>query len=46
MKGRSIAKIFLVTLIVTYPLFIFLTLVVFKLPISIVSIGMMIIAIA
>lgn len=46
MKGRSVAKIFLVALIVTYPLFIFLTLVVFKLPISIVSIGMMIIAIA
>ena len=46
MKGKSVVKFFLVALVVTYPLFVFLALVVFKLPISIVSIGMMIIAIA
>ena len=46
MKGRSVVKFFLVALLVTYPLFVFLALVVFELPISIVSIGMMIIAIA
>lgn len=46
MKGKSVIKFFLVALMVTYPLFVFLTLVVFKLPISIVSIGMIIIAIA
>ena len=46
MKGKSVIKVFLVALLVTYPLFVFLALVVFELPISIVSIGMMIIAIA
>ena len=46
MKGKSVVKVFLVALLVTYPLFVFLALVVFELPISIVSIGMMIIAIA
>ena len=46
MKGKSVVKVFLVALLVTYPLFVFLALVVFGLPISIVSIGMMIIAIA
>ena len=46
MKGKSVVKVFLVALMVTYPLFVFLALVVFGLPISIVSIGMMIIAIA
>ena len=46
MKGKSVVKFFLVALLVTYPLFVFLALVVFELPISIVSIGMMIIAIA
>ena len=46
MTGKSVVKVFLVALLVTYPLFVFLALVVFELPISIVSIGMMIIAIA
>ena len=46
MKGKSVVKVFLVALLVTYPLFVFLALVVFGLPIRIVSIGMMIIAIA
>lgn len=46
MKGKSVVKFFLVALLVTYPLFVFLALVVFELPISIVSVGMMIIAIA
>ena len=46
MTGKSVVKVFLVALLVTYPLFVFLALVVFELPISVVSIGMMIIAIA
>ena len=46
MKSKSVIKVFLVALLVTYPLFVFLALIVFGLPISIVSIGMMIIAIA
>lgn len=46
MKLRGAVKFFLVTVVITYPVFVFLALVVFRLPISIVSLGMMVIALA
>lgn len=46
MKGKGAVKVFLIAVLVTYPVFVFLALMVFHLPISIVSLGMMVIAIA
>lgn len=46
MKIRGAVKVFLVAVVITYPVFVFLALVVFHLPISIVSLGMMVIALA
>ncbi|MBR0520341.1 MAG: hypothetical protein IJJ95_03295, partial [Spirochaetales bacterium] len=46
MRGKGAVKVFLIALVITYPVFVFLALMVFHLPISIVSLGMMVIAIA
>ena len=46
MKGKGAVKVFLIAVLVTYPVFVFLALMVFHLPISIISLGMMVIAIA
>ena len=46
MKLRGAVKVFLMAVVITYPVFVFLALVVFHLPISIVSLGMMVIALA
>ena len=46
MKLRGALKVFLVAVVITYPVFVFLALVVFHLPISIVSLGMLVIALA
>ena len=46
MKLRGALKVFLVAVVITYPVFVFLALVVFNLPISIVSLGMLVIALA
>ena len=46
MKIRGAVKVFLMAIVITYPVFVFLALVVFHLPISIVSLGMMVIALA
>ena len=46
MKGKGAVKVFLIAVLVTYPVFVFLALMVFHLPISIVSLGMMVIAFA
>ena len=46
MKLKGAIKVFLMALVITYPVFVFLALMVFHLPVSIVSLGMLIIAIA
>ena len=46
MKLRGAVKVFLVAVVITFPVFVFLALVVFHLPISIVSLGMLVIALA
>lgn len=45
MKGKNFIRIFLMALMVAYPLFVFLAVSVFELPMSIISLGLMIIAI-
>lgn len=46
MKVKGAVKVFLMAVVITYPVFVFLALMVFHLPVSIVSLGMLIIAIA
>ena len=46
MKGKGAVRVFLIAVLITYPVFVFLALMVFHLPISIVSLGMLVIAVA
>ncbi|MBP5162568.1 MAG: hypothetical protein ILP16_06280 [Spirochaetales bacterium] len=46
MRGKGAVKVFLIAVLITYPVFVFLALMVFHLPISIVSLGMLVIAVA